>query len=54
LANTLLWDSEVSLNNPLQFNTNDLTGNFQILVYGFDNDGYWVCGKQSFLVSNEK
>jgi len=54
LANTLLWDSEVSFKNPVQFNTNDLTGNFQILVYGFDNSGHWVCGKHSIVVSNEK
>ncbi|MEA1878525.1 MAG: hypothetical protein U9N86_16920 [Bacteroidota bacterium] len=54
LANTLLWESGVSLHkDSVQFSTNDQTGNFNIMVYGFDKNGNWVCGKHNFEVGNK-
>lgn len=54
LENTLLWKSGLKLpNGRMQFHTNDLTGKFQISVYGFDKNGNWVFGKRNFEVGNE-
>jgi len=53
LSNTLLWESDISLPlKSVRFNTNDLTGIFQISVYGFDNNGNWIFGNYLFDVSN--
>ena len=38
--------------NTIEFITNDYTGNYQILVYGFDINGNWVSGVKNFELIN--
>ncbi len=49
----LLWN--VSLTEPegrINFNLNDLYGDFTIRIFGFDQDGKWVFGEKSFQINS--
>jgi len=51
LESTLLWQwGSFNRKGTMDFETNDVTGDFSILVYGFDKQGKWLFSEKEFIV----
>lgn len=49
----LLWSQSVTpIESRVFFSTNDLPGQFKLMIYGFDKNGNWLFGQKTFEVNN--
>ncbi len=55
LERTLLWQHNLKFNDGyLEFNANDITGDFTIYIYGFDGRGEWHWGSTVISIGTKK